>query len=143
MSTGSEQNQNPVSGSSYSIESIGSKNVKCFVIKKYQNKFLLWEIELHRKQLSWTVQKQPSGAIRFQKVLQKTPILESFLCSNYRLTVQSSNNITKMTLARIFRNLSKCLNIIDCKYSRKFILNRKDDILSMLNIFILANLSWN
>ena len=76
------------------------------------------EIELHHKQLSRTVQKQPSGAIHFQKFLQETSAIESFLWSNYRLTVQSSNNITKMTLARIFRNLSKRQNIINYKYLR-------------------------
>ena len=75
------------------------------------------EIELHQKQLSRTVQKQPSGAIHLQKFLLETPVVESFLWSNYRLTVQSSNNITKTTLPGIFRNHSKHLNIIDCIWS--------------------------
>ena len=58
-------------------------------------KYLLWEIELHYKQLSWTVQKQPSTAIHFGKFLQKLLVLESFFYSNYRLTVQSSDYILK------------------------------------------------
>ena len=76
------------------------------------------EIELHHKQLYRTVQKQPSGAIHFQKLPQETPDIESFLWSNYRLTVQSSNSTTEIALPRIFRKLSKRLNIIDCKYLR-------------------------
>ena len=40
--------------------------------------FLLWEIELHSEQLSWTVQKQPSIVIYFRKFLQKIPVVESF-----------------------------------------------------------------
>ena len=93
-------------------------NVKCYVIKEYQNKFLLCEIELHHKQLSRTVQKQPSGAIHFQKFIQETPVVEFFFWSNYRLTVQSSDNVTKMVLPRIFRKVSERLNIIDRKYFR-------------------------
>ena len=70
-------------------------NVKCYAIKECQKKFLLWEIELHHKQLSWTVQKQPSTVIHFWKFLQKIPVVESFFWSNYRLTVQSSDYILK------------------------------------------------
>ena len=66
--------------------------VECDVIKEYRQKFSLREIELHHKQLSWNVQSSPSGAIHFQKFLQKTPVVESFFWSNYRLTVQSIDN---------------------------------------------------
>ena len=52
-------------------------------------------IELHCKQLSWTVQKQPSTAIHFRKFPEKTLVVESFFWSNYRLTVQSSDCILK------------------------------------------------
>ena len=92
-------------------------NVKCYVKKENQNKFLLCEIELHHKRLSRPVQKQPSGAIYLQKFLQETPVVESSFWSNYRLTVQSSD-ITEMALPRILRKLSERLNIIDCKYLR-------------------------
>ena len=39
------------------------------------------------KSSAWTVQKQLSTAIHFQKFLQKIPVIESFFWSNYRLTV--------------------------------------------------------
>ena len=42
--------------------------VKCYDIKECRKKSL-WEIELHYKQLSWTIQKQPSTAINFRKFL--------------------------------------------------------------------------
>ena len=44
-------------------------NVKCYDIKECRKKSLLWEIELHYKQLSWTIQKQPSTGINFRKFL--------------------------------------------------------------------------
>ena len=70
-------------------------NVKYYATKQCQNKFSLWEIELHYKQLSWTLQKQPSTAIHFWKFLQKFLIEESFLCSNYRLTAPNNDDILK------------------------------------------------
>ena len=70
-------------------------NVKYYATKQCQNKFSLWEIELHYKQLSWTLQKQPSTAIDFWKFLQKFLIEESFLCSNYRLTAPNNDDILK------------------------------------------------
>ena len=51
---------------------------------------------LRHKQLSQTVQKQPSGNIHFQKFIQKIPVVEFFFWSNYRLTVQSSDNVLKL-----------------------------------------------
>ena len=68
-----EQNQNPFSYSAwlnywkfFGCESLRTPwsrffyrdyrfNLKCYVIKECRNKILLWEIELHYKQLSWTV----------------------------------------------------------------------------------------
>ena len=44
---------------------------------------------------AWTVQKQPSTAIRFRKFRQKIAAVESFFWSNYRLAVQSSDYILK------------------------------------------------
>ena len=55
----------------------------------------MWEIELHYKQLSWTVQKQPSTVIHFWKLLKKIMVVESFCWSNYRLAVQTSDFILK------------------------------------------------
>ena len=49
--------------------------------KRMRKEILLWEIELHYKQLSWTI--------------QEIPVVESFLWSSYRLTVQSDNYILK------------------------------------------------
>ena len=63
------------------------------------------------KSSAWTVQKQLSTAIHFQKFLQKIPVVESFFRSNYRLVVQSSyyilNDSTKNVFLEIFR--SDCL----------------------------------
>ena len=70
-------------------------NVKCYVVKECWKKFLLWEIELHYKQLSGTVRKELSTVIYFRKFLQEIPVIESFFWSNYRLTVQSGNYILK------------------------------------------------
>ena len=40
--------------------------------------FIVREFELHYKQLSWTVQKQPSTVIHFRKCFQEIPVVESF-----------------------------------------------------------------
>ena len=61
----------------------------------------MWEIELHYKQLPWTVQKQPSTVIHFWKFLKKITVVESFCWSNYRLAVQSSNFILKWHAFRL------------------------------------------
>ena len=47
------------------------------------------------KSPTWTVRKQPSTTIHFQKFLQKIPVVEFFFWPNYRLAVQSSNYILK------------------------------------------------
>ena len=70
-------------------------SLKRYAITWCQKRFLLWEIELHYKQLSWSVQKQLSTTIHFRTFLQKIPLVESFFRSNYRLTVQSSSCILK------------------------------------------------
>ena len=47
------------------------------------------------KYSAWTVQKQPSTVIHFQKFLQEILVVKSFFWSNYRLTVQSGDFILK------------------------------------------------
>ena len=70
------------------------------VKKEYRKKFLLGEIELQQKRLSRTVQK--SRAIHFRKFLHKTPVVESFFQSTYRLTVHSSDLLYSMVSPRKF-----------------------------------------
>ena len=108
---------------------------------------MLWEIELHHKQLSRTVEKKPSGAFHFQIFLQETPVVESFLWSNYRLTFQRSNNITKMTLPRIFRKHSKHLNIWLQIFEVSSFFIEKDTFFDAENLltcksFLELNFSW-
>ena len=45
------------------------------------------------KSSAWTVKKQLSTAIYFRKFLREISVIESFLWSNYRLAVQSSDYI--------------------------------------------------
>ena len=47
------------------------------------------------KSSTWAVQKQLSTVIYFRKFLQKIPVVGSFFCSNYKLTVQSGEYILK------------------------------------------------
>ena len=47
------------------------------------------------KSSAWTVQKQPFVAIHFGIFLEKTPVVESFFCSNYRQTIQSGDYMLK------------------------------------------------
>ena len=77
---------------------------------------------------TWTVQKQLSIAIHFWKFLQKIPVVESFIWSNYKLTVQSCDYILKWLhqecflgnlLLRLFR--SRCpQSYIFENFSRKY-----------------------
>ena len=54
------------------------------------------------KSSAWTVQKQLSTAIHFQKFLQKILVVESFFWSNYRLVVQSSYYILNDSIKNVF-----------------------------------------
>ena len=103
---------------------------------KHRKKFSLWENELNHKQPPRTFQKQPSEAIYFQNFLQKIPILESFFWSDYKLTVQSGDNIIKWPY-QLLRKLSGRQNIIDVNIWGKFILSSKGGIMSTLKICLL------
>ena len=97
------------------------------------------------KYSAWTVQKQPSTAIHFQKFLQKILVVESFFCSNYRLAVI----YTKMALPSMFswksseRFRSAWISEIVNNWG-KFVLSTNGEILQMPNICLHeANLSLN
>ena len=95
--------------------------MKCYVIKVCRKKFLLWEIELHYKQLSWTVHKQPSTVVYFRKFIQEIPVVESFFSSNYKLTVQSGDYILKWLYQECFvGNLRLGLSRSSCPQSSIF-----------------------
>ena len=81
-----------------------------------------------RKSSTCIVQRQLSTAIHFRKLLQEIPLVESFFCSNYRLTPptmfswKSSENFWSSKISQI-------VNIGD-----KFNISSKGGILWMSNI---------
>ena len=91
-------------------------------MKECQKKSLLWEIEFHYKQLSCTVQEQPSTVIHFRKFIQKILVVESFFSQItdwlFRVAIIYKNGSTKDVFFEIFLKILERLNIIDCKYLR-------------------------
>ena len=80
----------------------------------------------------WTVQKQLSTAILFRKSLQKILVVESFLWSNYRLTVHSGDYILKwLHQERFLANLPKAFG--GTKYHRLKIFE--------VNLFLVAKVT--
>ena len=84
------------------------------------------------KSSTWTVQKQLSTATHFREFLHKTPAVESFFWSNYRLAVQSSDYILKWLHQECFLgNLPKALEAP--KYRKLYIFE--------VNLFLVAKVT--
>ena len=101
-----------------------------------------------RKFFAWTVQKQLSTFIHFQRFLQKIPVVESFFWLDYGLSVQSSNYILKWLHQECFLGNPpkdfgapkyQIINICG-----RFLLSSIGDILRMPNFYLYeANLPLN